>query len=265
MPLDPFLETELRTMLAAFRAAHGPTAIPNAAGKALEAWLLIKLGDTARLSGVWNVMLCRGDGLPLPPGADFLTRSQPGAIAASAAGAPGFVRIAHKREPQLSVELHGGLQWLGRSQARHECDVSLLPRAIGDAIRGSGGGYPLGLPIAALECKEKTSDGTADEMRQTLARLFDLAHIAQSAVGGSGRIFHPHSHAQWGRRSSRYRPFFESGAFGIVRVGKFQLGARQLGQHYHIGRYWGIYDIGSPAVSALQARFKEVLASLRYL
>jgi hypothetical protein len=42
---------------------------------------------------------------------------------------------------------------------------------------------------------------------------------------------------------------FASGAFGIVRVGYFQHGARQLGLHYHIGRYWDIYDPGSPAIA----------------
>ncbi len=262
MALDPALESELRHILATFRAAHGAAAVPGGAGKALEVWLLMKLAETARSTGNWAVTLCQGDGLPIRSGADFIARGQPGPIARRAASAPGFVELAHPNNPTLTLELHGSLQWLGRSGTRHECDVSLLPAMIGNSIRNGGGGYPSGLPIAALECKDKTSPGSSDEMRQTLARLFDLTYVSQTPFGAPSRVFHQSSATVWGRRSSRYLSFFASGVFGIVRVGAFQRGAQQLGQYYHIGCYWDVFDSKSRALSKLQSRFKEVLSSI---
>ena len=152
-----------------------------------------------------------------------------------------------------------------RSDARHECDVSVLPAVIGEALRAGGGGYPRGLPIAAIECKDKTTPGTPDEMRQMLARLFDLALITQPVVGGPCRIFEATTFTNWGRRSSKYVSHFASGAFGIARVGAFQQSARRLGDHYHIGQFHAIYDSNNHAILHLIANFRIVLNNLGQL
>lgn len=251
-------------MLAGFRAAHGAVAVPGGAGKALEAWLLLRLAETARSTGNWTVTLRAGDGSALPPGSDLRFPGQPSPIAASDPMAACFVLLEHRRHDERRVEIHGGLQWMGRSGARHECDVSVIPAVIGEALRSSGGGYPRGLPIAAIECKDKTMAGTPDEMRQTLARLFDLALITQPDIGPC-RIYEPNTNQTWGRRSSKYVTHFASGAFGIARAGSFQLSARRLGEHYHIGRFHKIYDPSSHSLGALLARFRAVLATLASL
>jgi hypothetical protein len=265
MALPPSLVTELRAILAAFHAAHGAVAVPGGAGKALEAWLLLKLAETARLTSNWQVTLRSGDGSLLASGADFRLPDQPSPIAASNPLAACYVLLEHVHYEDRRLELHGGLQWMGRSGARHECDVSVIPAVIGEALRASGGGYPRGLPIAAIECKDKTSPGTPDEMRQTLARLFDLALITQPAGVASCRIYETNTLAVWGRRSSKYVAHFESGAFGIARAGDFQLSARRLGEHYHIGRFRAIYDPASHSISSLLSRFRTVLATVGYL
>ena len=267
MALDPNLIDELRGILRAFRVAHSRSAIPGGAGKALEAWLHMTLAAEAHKTGNWSATLCQGDGTPLAPGAPFLFRNQPGAIGPAAPTQPGYVRLEHIRQhdPQMRLELHGGLQWIGRSGARHEWDISVLPADVGDAVRSGGGGYPSGLPVAAYECKDKASPGSSDEMRQTLARLFDLAFVSQSSIGGDTRIFDLTRKARWGRRSSQYRSFFALGAFGVVRVGYFQAGARKIGDHFQIGRYWAIYNPGSPSISCLLARFRELLTNLHDL
>lgn len=261
MPLPPALVRELRATLASFRAAHGAIAVPGGAGKALEAWLLMKLADAARHTMNWRVTLRAGDGSPLASGADFRLPDRQSPIASSSPSAPSFVLLEHRRYNNRQLELHGGLQWMGRSGARHECDISVIPASIGTALRNSVGGYPSGLPIAAIECKDKTSPGTPDEMRQTLARLFDLALVTQPDVGPC-RIYEANTRKTWGHRSSKYVSHFASGAFGIARAGEFQLSARRPGDHYHIGRFQAIYDPSSPSVSALMARFREVLATV---
>ncbi|MDR7115635.1 hypothetical protein J2X41_001525 [Caulobacter sp. BE254] len=177
MPLSPDAELELRTILRAFQAAHSGVAVPAGQGKALEAWVLMKLAQTAHQTRVWNVSLRRGDGSPLPVGAPFMLPSGPSRLQPSSPDAPGYVLLEHRRYPDRRLEIRGSLQWRGRSHARHECDISVMPAEIGEAIRNNGGGYPHGLPILAIECKDKTGFGNLDETRQLLARMYDLVLV----------------------------------------------------------------------------------------
>ncbi len=258
MALDPALVTELRQILARFRASHGISAVPTGAGKALEAWLLMRLAIKARMSGRWNVTLRRADETALPNGAPFvLPTSQSGILASSPSG-PCHVRLERVRD-SLQLELHGSLQWKGRSGTTHECDVSVLPQSIAGALRRHGGGPPRGLPVAAYECKDRTSAGQTDEMRQTLARLFDLALVTRPQSGVSCRVFENASGgSSWGAWSSTYRSFFEKGAFGVVRVGGFSSGAESLGGHYHIERNGDVY--GRPAtIIEIETRWMGLL------
>jgi hypothetical protein len=130
------------------------------------------------------------------------------------------------------------------------------------ALRNNGGGLPEGLPVAAFECKDKTSAGTADEMRQILARLFDLALVTQPDPTWSCRIWERKSNTRWGRRSSKYVSFFARGAFGIVRVGPFHSGAQRLGRHYSIQRFGRVYDPAGTAIGHIAAAFRLVLAEI---
>ena len=259
MALPLALGTEMRTILRNFRAANTPLSVPGGAGKALEAWLLMKLAEAATEVSDWSATLCQGDGSPLPSGAAFLLPNQPSSIPASNPAAPGFVLLQHRRDVNLRFELRGSLQWSGRSGALHECDISLIPVAIAEAIRNNGGGYPHGLPIAAIECKDKKAPGTLDETRQTLARLFDLALVTRPPQGWSCRIFERSTGKRWGRRSSKYVSLFERSTFGIARVGAFQSGSRTLANHYSISRYKAIYDPAGLSIGELQSSFKTML------
>ncbi len=260
MAFGPTERRELRRLLREFRASHAAVSVPGGEGKALEAWVLMRMAKSARQHG-WAVSLRQGDGTALPARSAFKFRLQPGKIAASRASAVGYVSLVPPNPTQgTALELHGGIQWRGRSFARHECDISMLPATIGDAIRKSGGGYPRGLPIVAIECKDKGASGSPDEMRETVARLFDLACISQNNDGHPHRIFTESLSAGWGWRASMYRPFFAQGQFGIVRATGFGLGARQLSEHYNIGRYSRIYDrVHGRAMGALLGRFQQIL------
>lgn len=263
MPFGPVERRQLRQLLRQFRAAHGVASTPSGTGKALEAWVLMRMADCAHRRG-WIVQLQGGDGLPLPAGALFAFRSQPGKIKQADVHAVGCVALSPPDPNGDQFELHGGVQWRGRSGARHECDVSMLPAVVGRAIRAtSGGGYPRGLPVVAIECKDKGGDSAPDEMRQTLARLFDLACIQQIMEGFPHRIFTEDEATGWGWRSTQYRPFFSNGQFGIVRASGFGLGASQLGIHYKIARYSDIYERRhARSMRALLDRFTQILDAL---
>lgn len=263
MPLTMAAESELRRMLRNFRAAHSGALAPTGEGKALEAWVLMKLADTVRVHRptVWSVSLRRGDGTALPSGAPFSFPSQRSRIQPSDPTAPGYVLLEHRRHPERRLELHGSVQWQGRSGARHEVDVSVLPTTIGEALRLNGGGYPHGLPIVAVECKDKGGKGNLDETRQTLARMYDLVLVTRPAPGWSCRIFERRTYSSWGHRSSTYLGFFEKGTFGIVRAGSFQSGAGALAMHYRIGHYGDVYT-DPAAISRLQVMFRNTLDML---
>lgn len=266
MPLSSRAETQLRQMLQDFRAAHTGAVVPTGAGMALEVWVMLKLAHTVHriMSSNWSVTLRRGDGSLLPAGDDFNLPNGGSGIPASDPTAPGYILLQHRRHPERSLELRLNLRWIGRSGTRHEIDVSALPGQIGEALRDNGGGYPHGLPVLAIECKDKPGDGVLDEMRQKLARMYDLVLVTRPAAGWSCRIFETAANTHWGRRSSRYTAAFQTGVFGVVRVGGFQSGAVSLADHYSIRRFGDVFGT-SGSIAALQTSFRGTVAGLTEL
>src|SRR3546814_11624707 len=112
-------------------------------------------------------------------------RNQP-----SSETATGSDLIEHKTHTDRRFELRGSVQWKGRSDAKHEIDVSMLPASIGEAIRNNGGGYPHGLPIVAVECKDKTGYGPLDERRRTLACMYEDRKSVGEGKSGAVRGRH---------------------------------------------------------------------------
>lgn len=264
MPLPTHLQIELRNLLAAFRAAHGPAAVPTGAGKAMEAWVLMRLARRASRTGQWNVSLRQGDGTPLPHGSSFALPSGPSRIPANNPSGHCFVLLERIDDPSFNLELRGSVQWKGRSGAKHEIDVSMIPAAISNTIRSNGGGHPRGLPIAAVECKDRTNKGTLDETRQTVARLYDLALVTvPPSVGMACRIFEDATNTFWGVRSSRYVSFFKKGTFGIVRAGTFQGGTKALAEHYSVQRVGQAYGLSPHGIGDLEKSFATTLRSVK--
>jgi hypothetical protein len=99
-------------------------------------------------------------------------------------------------------------------------------------------------------------------MRQTLARLFDLALITQPQNVQPCRIWEARGGNIWGRTSSKYVSLFARGAFGIVRVGGFPSGASQLGQNYSIRQFISIYDPTKSTINDITAKFRAVLTEI---
>lgn len=263
MPLSQQAADELGHILQSFHAAYAQVFLPANDGKAFEALVMMRLAHYVRIAmpATWSVRLSQGDGMPLPPGAPFNFPAGKSGIRPSNPNGPGYVAFQHVRYSDRQVEMHGSLQWRGRSDTRHEIDISVLPATIANALRTQGGGYPHGLPIAAIECKDKDGAGSIDEMRETLARMFDLALVTQPASGWSCRIYETKSYLPWGSRSSTYRGFFNKGTFALVRAGTFQPGAITLAGHYHI-RTCGNYYTDSFSMNTLAASFRTTLARI---
>lgn len=265
MPLSQAAEVELRHALRSFRAAHAGAILPSNQGKALEAWVLLRLAKAARtMTPAWNVSLRQGDGQRLSRGSNFNLPRRGSGIASSSSSGAGFVLLEEPNHPYMSLEMHGSLQWKGRSGAKHEIDVSVLPAAIARAIRGNGGGYPRGLPIVAVECKDRRGDGDLDETRAKLARMYDLAHVITPNSRVSFRICEDNSNTSWGNSSLRYRNLYGKGVFAIARSGFFQSGARILARYYRIRQFEDIYR-DTTQIDSLDLEFKELLGDLHSL
>lgn len=262
MQLPQSAATELGHILQSFHAAYAQVFMPTNDGKAFEALVMMRLAYNVQcLMPTWSVRLSRGDGTPLAAGTPFNFPAGKSGIRPANPHGPGYVDFQHVRYGDRRVEMHGSLQWRGRSMTRHEIDISVVPASIATALRAQGGGYPHGLPIAAIECKDKDGAGSIDEMREKLARMFDLALVTQPASGWSCRIFETKSFQPWGHRSSTYRGFFSKGTFALVRAGTFQPGAITLATHYHI-RSCPDYYTDSFSINALAASFRTTLARI---
>src|SRR3546814_18587547 len=113
---------------------------PTGEGKALEAWVLLKLANTVRrqMNRFWRVSLRQGDGTNLPSGSTFNFPSQRSRIQPSTATAPGYVLIEHQPHTDRRFQLRGSVQWKAPSDAKHENDATMLPAAHGQATRNKG-------------------------------------------------------------------------------------------------------------------------------
>lgn len=261
MPLSPNQIAQLRQVLQNLSAANSIASVPGGPGKALEAWVFMALADAANRIPNWRVTLRQGDGSPLPAGGSFLFCGGPSSLP-RVVGDACFAQIERVYGAPLLLELHHGLQHVGRSNARHEWDIALLPQQIADHIRLGNGTYPRGLPFLGIECKDKSSSGDANEMRQTLARMFDLAHVSQLRLPNCARLMSETGAFGIGRRWPSYAANFSNGYFGIVRVGGFQLGARQISDYYSIGQVGQINQNTTATLNALASIMTRVLSRI---
>ncbi len=219
------------------------------------------LADAARNVPGWQVTLHQSDGSLLPRGSAFQFSGAPSALT-SAAGGACFARLRRTIGAQRTLELHNGIQHLGRSGARHEWDIALIPYEVAEAVRTGNQLYPLGLPILGIECKDKSRDGSSDEMRQTLARMYDLTHVSMDRHPWRKRIMDPNLTVGVGRRFTQYRAAYKNGLFGILRIGGFQRGARELSEYYNIKQFGHVTSNNFLTRFRLQNEMANILRSI---
>lgn len=154
----------------------------NGAGRVFELFIMTGIARTLQLRG-YNVWLQRSDGtriLPTHPNPQFIQRGgRPSGIASSGQGPANATVICFETATGNIWEIWNGVQFEGRSGSTHEIDLAIVPHQVGLALRGTvTGGVPVGRPKVSIECKDVKNDGTPDEMRAFIARLYDLTLLA---------------------------------------------------------------------------------------
>ena len=125
----------------------------------------------------FDVWLQRSDStriLPTDLDRTFVQRGGgPSGLPPASAGSSNASVIGLRKPSGSEWELWNGIQFRGRSGGAHEIDIALVPKAVADQLRTTGG-MPFGRPRVSVECKDVGQPGSVDEMRAFVARLYDL-------------------------------------------------------------------------------------------
>ena len=154
----------------------------NGAGRLYELFLMTSIADNLRSAGA-TVWVRRSDGTKIGPGdanRQFVQRGGlPSGLPGSGQGANGMSAFAFQlKNSQREWEIWNGVQFCGRSGAKHEFDIAIVPVHTASTLRAQRtGGVPFGRPVVAIECKDVSTPGTVDEMRAFVARLYDVTAL----------------------------------------------------------------------------------------
>ena len=179
------------------------TTLRNAAGagRAFELYVMTGIGRALQARG-YNVWIQRSDGsrvLPTDSDCRFIQRGgAPTGIASWTKGPDNSSSIVFRRGHRPAWELLNGIQFKGRSTAGHEMDLAIVPESVARALRNSPtGGPPQGRPRVSIECKDVGTNGSVDEMRAFIARLYDLTilctHHPSLGIDGPPKAIHPNA------------------------------------------------------------------------
>ncbi len=169
------------------------------AGRTFELYVMTGIGCALQARG-YDVWIQRSDGsrvLPTDSDRRFIQRSgAPTGILPRAQGPDNASSIVFRRGDRPEWELLNGIQFKGRSTAFHEMDLAIVPESIARTLRDLPTvGHPQGRPRVSIECKDVGTDGSVDEMRAFIARLYDLTilrtHHPSLGVGGPPKAIHP--------------------------------------------------------------------------
>ncbi|MDI9846719.1 hypothetical protein QM467_01450 [Rhodoblastus sp. 17X3] len=229
------------------------------AGRAFELFVMTGIARELQVRG-YDVWLQRSDGSRIRSSDSdrrFIQRGgAPTGIAGSAQGAGNASVISFQWPGRVAWEIWNGVQFEGRSGARHEIDIAIVPAGVGQALRAmTGGGVATGRPRIAIECKDVKDPGSIDEMRAFVARLYDLtllqAHHAYLPFGGTAQAIHPGAPS-----GSRHRPVITYWIENrrtkniVARKAGFVPGAAAMTSYHSVEPHAGI-TVGSPNTTAL--------------
>jgi len=175
----------------------------NGAGRIFELYVMTGIARALQKRG-YNVWIQRSDGSRVKPtdtNRRFVQRAgAPTGVAPKTQGANNASSIVFQRVANDAWEILNGVQFEGRSSAYHEIDLAIIPESVANALRSlPAGGIPKGRPRVSIECKDVGTNGSVDEMRAFIARLYDLtllgAHHPHLGVRGAARAIHPNAPA----------------------------------------------------------------------
>ncbi|CAN5495827.1 hypothetical protein BH10PSE12_BH10PSE12_07810 [soil metagenome] len=168
------------------------------AGRIFELFVMTSVARGLRDAG-FTVWLQRSDGtqiLPTDSDRRFIQRGgAPTGVPAASSGPGNGSVIGFRGGAGGGWEIWNGIQFGGRSGARHEIDIAVVPASVGAALRVHGG-VPVGRPRVAIECKDVEKSGSLDEMRAFMGRLYDVTLLQAHHVHlgyPQSRAIHPGS------------------------------------------------------------------------
>ena len=234
------------------------------AGRVFELYVMTGITLALKAQG-YEVFVRRSNGSRVRPtdrDRRFVQRGgAPAGIAAAADGVANASSIVFRRGDRPAWEMLNGVLFQGRSGAYHEIDVAIVPATVATTLRNSGGGSPLGRPRISVECKDVGTNGTVDEMRAFVARLYDLtllrAHHRYLTVAHPPRAIHPG--APPGGKHGPVLTYWQENRRTLnvlARRTSFVKGAAALSGYYAVAPHSGV-TVQSPSAARLMSDVAE--------
>lgn len=252
---------------------------PAGAGRVFELYVMTGIALELKTQG-YEVFVQRSDGNRVRPtdrNRRFVQRGgAPAGIAAAGGGVANASSIAFRRGGGPAWEMLNGVTFRGRSGADHEIDIAIVPASVATKLRNSGGGSPLGRPRVSIECKDVGTNGSVDEMRTFVARLYDLtllrghhtyltrAHHPYPTVADPPRAIHPGAPPE-----SKHRPVLTYWQENrrtlnvLARRTGFVKGAAALSGYHAVAPYGGV-TVKSRSADQLMSDVAEWIRSEGY-
>lgn len=239
-------------------------------GRLFELYVMTGIALSLKQRG-YDLWIRRSDGsriLPNDAQREFVQRGGiPAGIPPVSVG-PGEASsiVFSRRGPEW--EIFNGVTFKGRSQARHEIDIAILPSPVATSLRNGGGGSPTGRPRVSIECKDAGTNGSVDEMRVFIARLYDVtllrSHHRHLPVSDPARVIHPDAPLHPVNRASRtYWDENRCTLNVLARRTDFVEGAVVLSGYHAVMPYAGIV-VGSSSADELMDDVADWISRQNY-
>ena len=235
------------------------TTLLNAAGpgRLFELYVMTGIACALKKSG-YDVWIRRSDGsrvLPSDVRREFVQRGGAPTGIPPASDGPGKASsiVFSRHGPEW--EMLNGVTFEGRSQALHEIDIAIVPGAVAASLRNGQGGSPTGRPRVSIECKDVGTNGSVDEMRAFVARLYDVTllrgHHRYLQVTGPARVIYPDAPPDpVNRAAGTYWDENHSTLNALARRTGFVQGAVVLSGYHVVAPYGGV-AVGSTSAGEL--------------
>ena len=245
--------TDVKNALASIVGSVTVLRNPKGAGRLFELYVMLGIGVELRRQH-YDVWVQRSDGTRIAPTDSsrcFVQRGgSPTGIISASLGPNNASTILFRSTRSTSWTILNGIQFEGRSKARHEIDIAVVPEPVAQQLRSSpSAGIPKGRPRVSIECKDVQLPGSIDETRAFVARLYDLTllNVHHPHLGLSGVPQSIYPNAPFGNINCAAQTYFGENRRTlnvIARKSGFVLGSYPLLQYYGIEGHPDIY-IGS--------------------
>lgn len=240
---------EVGQLLDAIAGASVSLQAANGAGRHFELLIIAEIASELNQRG-YSIDLISSDGTRQSTTSGPIVYRQRGGVPSpvppASWGSTGPTSILFRsKKSEQEWEIWNGVEFDGRSGGRHEFDIAIVPKALADDVRSTGGA-PLGHGWVLIECKHRKDAASPDEARTLIARIYDTtllrSHVPYLRPSQkAARIFPPTTFSPgYGPGAITYRERNKAGYTALVRTTGFSLGAIALTAGYFIAQHENI-------------------------